>query len=71
MVVPIQRLSVVFRMIFNALINREHEVFDAWVILSIILAVFGAVALAGDTEIMLGWLGVPPATIAWLSAPLV
>ncbi|WP_375257252.1 EamA family transporter [Citreimonas sp.] len=70
-VVPIQRLSVVFRMIFNALINREHEVFDAWVIVSIILAVFGAVALAGDTEIMLGWLGVPPATIAWLSAPLV
>ncbi|MGR3495971.1 EamA family transporter [Citreimonas sp.] len=70
-VVPIQRLSVVFRMIFNALINREHEVFDAWVIVSIILAVFGAVALAGDTEIMLGWLGVPHATIAWLSAPLV
>lgn len=70
-VVPIQRLSVVFRMLFNAFINREHEVFDAWVVVSIFLAVLGAVALAGDTEIMLRWLGFAPATIEWLSTPLV
>ncbi len=40
-VVPIQRLSVVFRLLFNAMINRDHEVFDAWVIVSIFLAVLG------------------------------
>ncbi|SLN64154.1 EamA-like transporter family protein [Roseivivax jejudonensis] len=70
-VVPIQRLSVVFRLIFNAMINREHEVFDAWVIASILLAVLGAVALAGDTAMLLGALGVGQDAIAVLSAPLV
>lgn len=67
-VVPIQRLSVVFRLIFNALINREHEVFDRWVVVSILLSVIGAVALAGDTGVMLGWLGVGDA--GWLAEPL-
>ncbi len=70
-VVPIQRLSVVFRLIFNAMLNREHEVFDAWVIGSILLAVLGAVALAGDTQVMLTYLGLPEALVRRLSAPLV
>ncbi len=67
-VVPIQRLSVVFRMIFNALINREHEVFDRWIVVAILLSVVGAVALAGDTEMLLGWIGIDGAE--WLSRPL-
>jgi uncharacterized membrane protein len=70
-VVPIQRLSVVFRLIFNALLNREHEVFDAWVIGSILLAVLGAVALAGDTVSLLSLLGLPEALVRQLAAPLV
>ncbi|TGD62095.1 hypothetical protein EYC08_16900 [Tabrizicola sp. WMC-M-20] len=49
-VVPIQRLSVLFRLIFGALINRDSEVLDGVVIFGIILAVFGTVALAVDTE---------------------
>ncbi len=67
-VVPIQRLSVVFRLIFNAILNRDHEVFDRWIIVSILLSVVGAVALAGDTTMLLelvGWSGAD-----WLARPL-
>jgi drug/metabolite transporter (DMT)-like permease len=70
-VVPIQRLSVVFRLFFNALINREHEVFDRWVVASILMAVLGAVALAGDTPVILGGIGMPEAWIELLSRPLI
>ncbi|MCG6901268.1 MAG: EamA family transporter [Rhodobacter sp.] len=70
-VVPIQRLSVVFRLLFNAVINREHEIFDGWVIFSILLAVAGAGALAMDSAVLLGWLGLPGRWIAALSAPLI
>lgn len=69
-VVPIQRLSVVFRLIFNGLINRDHEVFDRWVVVSILLAVLGAVALTADTAMLLGVLNVPARPAAVLSAPL-
>lgn len=57
-VTPIQRLSVVFRLIFNAIINREHEVFDRWVVAAILVSMIGAVALAVETEVLLGWLGI-------------
>lgn len=67
-VTPIQRLSVVFRLISNAVINRDHEVFDRWVIVSILLSVVGAAALAGNTEAMLGWIGVRDA--GWLATPI-
>lgn len=67
-VVPIQRLSVVFRLLFNALLNRDTEVFDAWVVATILLSVLGAVALAADTHILLGWLGI--AGPDWLVRPL-
>lgn len=49
-VVPIQRLSVLFRLIFGALINCDSEVLDGAVIAGIFLAVFGAAALAVETE---------------------
>ncbi len=68
-VVPIQRLSVVFRLIFNAILNRDHEVFDRWIVVSILLSVVGAVALAGDTAILLGWLGL--GDVGWLARPLI
>ncbi len=70
-VVPIQRLSVVFRLLFNAIINRDHEVFDGWVIFSILLAVLGAAALVADTAALLGWMGVPGGLVSFLSAPLI
>jgi uncharacterized membrane protein len=68
-VVPIQRLSVVFRLIFNAILNREHEVFDRWVVGSILLSVVGAIALAGDTPTLLNWLGLEQYQ-SWLARPL-
>ncbi len=69
-VTPIQRLSVVFRLLFNALINRDHEVFDGWVIFSIFLSVFGAVALAVETPLLMGYLGVDIGASHWLARPL-
>lgn len=69
-VVPIQRLSVVFRLIFNALINRDHEIFDRWVVLSIILAVVGAIALTADTAQILAMLNISEPAAGLLSAPL-
>lgn len=68
-VVPIQRLSVVFRLIFNAILNRQHEVFDRWVIISILLSVLGAVALAADTITLLDWTGLGRHA-TWLARPL-
>lgn len=69
-VVPIQRLSVVFRLIFNALFNRDHEVFDRWIVVSIFLALLGAVALAVDTGTLLGMLGFQEDVIRPLARPL-
>ena len=69
-VVPIQRLSVVFRLFFNAIINREHEVFDRWVVISILIAVLGAVALVADTPTLLAMLGVKGVGGTWVTAPL-
>ncbi|MGB3407502.1 MAG: DMT family transporter [Jannaschia sp.] len=68
-VVPIQRLSVVFRLIFNAILNRDHEVFDRWVIGAILLSVIGAIALAGDTMSLIGWLGLD--SHDWLARPII
>jgi hypothetical protein len=64
-VVPLQRLSVVFRLLFNAMINRDHEVFDSRVILSILLAVVGAVALTADSALLLRLAGLEPVGSAW------
>ena len=70
-VVPIQRLSVVFRILFNAAINQDHEALDGWVIFSILLAVVGAVALSMDTGLLLDFLALPPELAEWLARPLV
>jgi uncharacterized membrane protein len=48
-VTPIQRLSVLFRVLFGAIINREAEVFDGAVLAGIMLSVVGTVALAAET----------------------
>ena len=69
-VVPVQRLSVVFRILFNGMINRDHEVMDKWVITSIGLALLGVMALSLQTEATLAWLGVPNAWVIALSQPL-
>lgn len=55
-VVPIQRLSAVFRVIFSWIFNRNHEVFTARVLISIAISVLGAVALTLSTDIVLSLL---------------
>ena len=45
-VAPLQRTSGIFALAFAYLINREAESFNARVILGIILAIIGSVALA-------------------------
>lgn len=69
-VVPVQRLSVVFRLIFNGMINRDHEVMDVWVILSILLAFVGVVALSVNTVTLLLFLRLSLAQTEWLAQPL-
>lgn len=69
-VVPIQRLSVVFRLLASAAINRDHEVFDIWVVASILLALLGAVALSVDSGLLAELLRLPGGIGAALSAPL-
>lgn len=55
-VVPIQRLSPVFRTIFSWLLNREHEVFGFWVLFGIGMSVVGAIALTLSTDLAAAWL---------------
>jgi uncharacterized membrane protein len=69
-VVPIQRLSVVFRILANGAINRDHEVFDGWILLTILLAVVGAIALTVETEPLLSFLRLPLPVIAFGARPL-
>ena len=54
-VVPIQRISVIFRLLFNVYLNREYERIDAGIVITIILSVIGAVALGVNTEAVLNW----------------
>ena len=68
-VVPIQRLSPVFRVIFGWLINRDHEFFGFWVLFGIFLSMFGAVLLAMSTDIVIGLLPASWASFLQLSWP--
>jgi uncharacterized membrane protein len=45
-VVPIQRTSIVFRVVFAWMLNREHEVFGSRLLVGIAMSVIGAGALS-------------------------
>ena len=66
-VVPIQRLSAIFRLLFNAMLNRKDERLDPMVIVGIILSIFGAAALGVDTKTALDWLDLGPELTGLLS----
>lgn len=59
-VVPIQRLSVIFRLLFNWYLNRQYERVETRIVIGIILSVFGAAALGVDTTAALDWLAPNP-----------
>lgn len=58
-VVPIQRLSIVFRVLFSWMLNRDHEVFGLRVLLGIGLSLIGVLALTVGTEFVLALVPLP------------
>lgn len=56
---PIQQTSLIFRIIFGWFLNREHEVFDRWVMLGIAVSLVGAIGLSLGTDIVLAYLPLP------------
>ena len=49
-VVPIQRMSIIFRVIFGWIFNREHEVFGSRLLLGMAMSLIGAITLTLSTE---------------------
>ncbi len=62
-VVPIQRLSVIFRVLFSWWMNRDHEVLSTRVIVGIIVSVIGATALTLSIDLIAPFL---PDGLRWL-----
>lgn len=58
-VVPVQRLSVVFRVVFSWMLNRDHEVISVPVFVGIGISLLGALALTVSTEIVLNLVPLP------------
>ncbi len=56
---PIQRLSVIFRLLFGWMINRDHEVFKFGVLGGMLVTLIGALALTLDTEFILSLVPLP------------
>lgn len=69
-VTPIQRLTVLFRMYFGWIVNRDYEVFESKVIIATVLSMVGAILLSISTDVVInnvpmpGWL-VDLARIQW------
>jgi drug/metabolite transporter (DMT)-like permease len=58
-VTPVLQLSLVFRLFLSQLINREHEVMNAAVIIGAFTAVLGSILVALDTDALTTFLQVP------------
>jgi uncharacterized membrane protein len=70
-VVPVQRTSIVFRVIFAWLLNRDHEVLSLPVLVGIGISLIGVLALTISTELVLAIFPLPEAVadLARLSWP--
>jgi drug/metabolite transporter (DMT)-like permease len=58
-VTPILQLSLVFRLFLSQLINRDHEVMNAAVVIGAFAAVLGSMLVALDTNELTAFLGLP------------
>ena len=58
-VAPIQRLSLLFRMLFSYIFNREHEVFSARLLAGTLVSLFGALLLSISTDVIASVLPLP------------
>lgn len=65
-VTPIQRLSLVFRVFVNSVVNREHEVLGGRVWVATGIAMLGAVFLTISTDFVLAWLPLPESVAQFL-----
>jgi drug/metabolite transporter (DMT)-like permease len=59
LVMPIMQLSLVFRFIFSAWLNPEHEIVGGVVITGAAISLFGALMVSVNTDFILGTLAVP------------
>ncbi len=66
-VTPILQLSLVFRLFLSQIINRDHEVMNAAVVLGAVAAVLGSILVSLDTGALTAWLGLPSPVAAFLS----
>lgn len=58
---PIQRLSLIFRLFFSYMLNRQHEVFNSRMVLGTIVSIFGAVLLSISIDDVRSLLPIPDA----------
>lgn len=58
-VTPILQLSLVFRLFLSQLINRDHEVMNAAVLIGAFTAVLGSMLVALDTDELTNLLDLP------------
>jgi len=65
-VTPILQLSLVFRLFLSQLINREHEVMNAAVLIGAVTAVLGSILVSLDTDEITNLLDVPPSLADFL-----
>lgn len=56
---PIQRSASLFRVLFNWVFNRQHEVFEARLLAGILVSVLGGVALTLSTEFVAAHVPLP------------
>lgn len=66
-VTPIQSTSAIFRVLFGWVINRNTEVFGAWVFIGVLVSMTGVVLLSLSTSVVAAYLTLPPVFIEWLS----
>ena len=65
-VVPINRLTIVFRLYFSRWLNPRHEVFGGRVIVGTVVSLLGAVVLSLSTEMLSAMLPLPEALVSAL-----
>jgi uncharacterized membrane protein len=60
-VAPIQRLSLIFRLVFGYMLNRQYEVFNSRMVLGTIVSILGAALLSISIEDVRSLLPIPDA----------
>ena len=64
-VTPIQRVSLVFRILLSTALNREHELFDSRVVIGMVVSLLGALALTLSIDFVAEFVSLPPWVIDW------